>query len=155
MALEFEDKYKFIEGQTKFNAQEMNNRFEDLDKRLNLLEQDNILTFYSAGVLAVGDVLNFVWPFLSKDVSMGLGVKVAPIDADLIFQLTVGGVDAFLTAERPIIADGLKFGNFSALGTGVGSFTIGQQAILKVTQIGSTTPGSDLAMIIKSEKALL
>lgn len=155
MSLEFESKYKFVEGQTKFNAQQMNDRFEDLDKRLNLVERDNILTFFSAGVLAVGDVLNFVWPFLSRDVSMGLGVKVAPVDSDLIFQLTVGGVDAFLAAERPVIADGLNFGVFSTLGTGVGSFAIGQQAILKVAQIGSTTPGSDLAMIIKSEKALL
>ncbi len=154
MALKFATDYIFVENQTKFDAAEMNSRFSDVDQRLNLLELNNVLTFYIPGVLAVGDIVNFVWPFISQNVSMGLAANTAPTDADLLFQLNVGGTDAFLAGERPTILDGIKFGVFSGNGTNLTQFTAGQQAILQVDQVGSTIAGSDLSVVIRGEKTL-
>ncbi len=155
MALEFEDKYKFTEEQTKFNAREMNDRFEDVDRRLHLLESNNVLTFFKPGVLATGDIVNFIWPFLSQNFSIGLAAVAKPVGSDILLQLTVGGIDVFLPAERPKITDNLFFGVFSGNGTGLGKFEPDDEATLKLDQVGSGTPGSDLGIVIRGEKALL
>ena len=82
---------------------------------------------------------------------MGLAVNTAPTVLPLLFQLTAGGTDVFTAGERPTIAAGSRFGTHSVNGSNLAAFALNDQMILQVDQIG-TVPGSDLGVIIRSEK---
>ncbi len=155
MALLFTSNYQMTLGQTDLDAVTLNAIWQSMDNRLDFLELNNALSFYVPGVLAVGNILRFPWPFRAQNVSMGLAVNTAPTDADLICQLEVGGTDVFKAANRPKIADGDLFGTYSVNGVNLASFSEDDQAIIQVDQIGSTIAGSDLAVIIRGEKTLL
>jgi len=144
------ESYRWTDGET--SADEiLNPTWENIDQRIDAQELRNPLRFYVPGVLAVGDVLRFPWPYPAKDISIGLAVNTAPTVLPLLFQLTAGGVDVFTAGERPTIAVGDQFGIFSAKGTNLAVFAANDEMILQVDQIG-TVPGSDLAVVIRSEK---
>lgn len=156
MAQLFTSLYQMTVGPpaTQFNAAEMNTRWQSLDNRLNVLELNNVLTFYIPGALVVSNLFRFPWPFRGRNISGGLAVNTAPTGAAILCQLTVGGVDVFAAAQRPTIADGAQFGTFSVDGTNLALANIDQPAIFQVDQIGSGVAGSDLAVILRSEKSL-
>ncbi len=154
MAQLFTSNYQMTVRQTNLDAPQMNTRWQSIDDRLNFLELNNPITFYVPGVLGVGNTVRFPWPFLSQNVSIGLAVNTAPVGSDLIFQLEVGGVDVFATSERPVIADGNQFGTYSVNGSALASFSEDDEAIFQIDQVGSGTPGSDLAIIIRTEKTI-
>ncbi len=129
----------------------MNPTFRNIDLRLDNLELRNPLRFFVPGVLAVGNILRFPWPYPAKDISIGLAVNTAPTVLPLLFQLTAGGVDVFTAGERPTIAAGSRFGTYSVKGTNKLTFASNDQMILQVDQIG-TVPGTDLTLLIRSEK---
>lgn len=154
MALLFTSNYQMTLGQSDLDAATLNAIWQSMDARLNLLELNNVQSFYVPGVLAISNVLRFPWPFRARNVSIGLAVNTAPVGLPLLFQLNVGGTDVFAAASRPTIADGDNFGLFSANGTDLTAFSEDDEAIMQIDQVGSGTPGSDLGIIIRSEKTL-
>lgn len=154
MAQLFTSDYQMTLGQTELGVPDMNTRWQSIDDRLNFLELNNVLTFYVPGGLVAGNTIRFPWPFRGQDVSIGLAVNTAPVGDDLLFQLEVGGVDVFVALERPKIADGDQFGTFSVNGSNLAIFSEDDEAIFQIDQVGSGTPGSDLAIIIRPEKTL-
>ena len=158
MALDFASILEMFPGPTppatKFNAEEMNARWKNLDDRINVLELNNLLTFFIPGVLTVSNTVRFRWPFGSQNVSMGLAVLTAPTVTNLIFQLEVNSVDVFKAGERPIIAAGDMYGNYSVDGTNLGALAENETAIFQVDQIGSGVAGANLAVIMRTEKTL-
>lgn len=144
------DSYKWKDFVTEIDRV-MNPTFQNIDLRLDDLELRNTLRFFIPGVLAVGDIFRFLWPYPARNVSMGLSVNTAPTVLPLFFQLTAGGTDVFTAGERPTIAAGSQFGTYSANGTNLATLALNDQMILQVDQIG-TVPGSDLSVIIRSEK---
>ncbi len=154
MAQLFTSLYQMSVGVTDLNEAQMNTRWQSIDNRLNLLELNNVLTFYIPGGLSVGDIVRFPWPFRARNFSIGLAVNTAPVGSDILFQLEVGGTDVFTAPERPKISDGDQFGTFSVNGTSLAALSENNQAILQIDQVGSGTPGSDLAVVIRGEKTL-
>lgn len=143
--------YRWKDGVTAIDKV-INPTLQNIDRRLDDQELRNPIRFYIPGVLAAGNILRFPWPYAAKDISIGLSVNVAPVGAALLFQLTAGGTDVFTAGERPTIADGAQFGTFSVKGTNLAVFAVDDEMVLQVDQIGTGPAGSDLGVIIRSEK---
>jgi len=155
MALLFPTLYKMTLKQTDFSAAEMNTRWQSIDGRLNFLELNNTITYYvPGGLTAPTSILRFPWPFKARNLSIGLAVNTAPVGSDILLQLSVGGTEVFAAGDRPKISDGDNFGTFSVNGSLLASFEEDNEATLEIDQVGSGTPGSDLAIVIRVEKVL-
>lgn len=84
-------------------------------------------------------------------VSVAARVGTAPVGANVVVNLKKNGTTIFDTpADRPTIVDGT---NSALVGSwGNTTLTSGDYITVDITQVGSTTPGSDLVVTLRVRK---
>ncbi len=145
------DSYVWTDGVTEADKV-LNESFRNLDARVNASESNSTVELFLPGVLAVGFPIRFLWPFDSKNISAALAVNTAPVGAaSLDIDLIVNDVPIFQFPDGPRILSGQKFGPFKSALL-VTDFFAGDAVAVGIDQVGNVTPGSDLSIMIRSEK---
>lgn len=89
----------------------------------------------------------FVAPSAMAITGINLYVGTAPVGASIIVQLQKSGMDVWTSANYPTIADG----SYSVKATnpdGAYACVADEILMLQLMQVGSTTPGSDLMIVL-------
>lgn len=122
--------------------------FTTVKARLDAASQ--LLPFDRAGALTVSaGVRRFRFPVKATIVGVSAAINTAPVGAAVIADVNINGATAFTTqANRPTIADGA---NDSGAETtpDVTAVAAGDYVTVDVDQVGSTTAGSDLTVVVR------
>jgi len=119
--------------------------FADVAAKLN---RESVIPFSRSGSLAVAvGQGRFVFPFAATITGVRASVGTAPVGSSLIVDINKNGTTIFSTqANRPTIA---ASGNVSGVAVpNTTSFAAGDYMTVDVDQVGSTTPGSDLTVVV-------
>lgn len=89
-------------------------------------------------------------PFNGKIVSVSAAAGTAPVGADMLIDVNVGGTSVFdVDADRVTIADGAQTDVADATGAAADTdFAQGALITVDVDQVGSGTAGSDVTVCI-------
>lgn len=90
----------------------------------------------------------FVFPFAATIIGVTVAVGEAPTGDDVIIDVHKNGTTIYTTqANRPTIADGSNISSHEV--PDVTSVSAGEYLTFDIDQIGSTTPGEDLTVIVE------
>ncbi|MDX1408171.1 MAG: right-handed parallel beta-helix repeat-containing protein, partial [Saprospiraceae bacterium] len=112
-------------------------------------------SFWQSGDLTTGTGV-FILPFdfAAQLVSVRLGVGTSPTGDDLIVDVNKNGTTMFTTqANRPTVPDGDADGVGASATPDVTAIAAGDYLSVDIDQIGSTTPGSNLTVVIAFQAA--
>lgn len=121
----------------------------DTVAQLVAVNSRHLATFSKAGVLSVvTGTSRFVFPFPVTVLGATLVVSSAPVGAAIKVDVNLNGTTIFTTqANRPTIADGATVGSEAA--PDVTAVLAGQYLTVDVDQVGSSTPGSNLTVVVR------
>lgn len=122
--------------------------FTTVKARLDAMAQ--LLPFDRAGALTVAPgVRRFRFPLKATILGVQAAVNTAPAGAAVVVDVNINGTTAYTTqTNRPTIAAG-AFDSGAQTVPDVTAIAAGQYLTVDVDQIGSTTAGSDLTVVVR------
>lgn len=114
-------------------------------------------TFSWPGVLLTGQGGGFfTFPFDADIVSVWVSVSLAPVGSDIVVDVNKNGTTLFTVQEnRPRIPDGDTFPPGGGAIPALNSVVAGDRVGIDVDQVGSSTPGSDLVVVLAYRPVLV
>lgn len=120
-----------------------------IDVDSSLAVGKSVASFSQKGPISVTTgTVPFIPPFAATVQGVRLGVASAPVGADIIVQVKVNGVPMFTTGARPRILNG----NTDATEVAPDALTTlaaGDHVTVDIVQVGSTSPGTSLAVSLR------
>lgn len=115
---------------------------------------DDVVSFGREGTLVVtaGKGRHY-WPFAVEVLGVRAAVNTAPAGASVIVDVNKDGTTIFTTqANRPTIAAAANVSTEAVPDTPARLFAAGTYMTVDIDQVGSTTAGSDLTVVIRYQK---
>lgn len=116
---------------------------------------DELQVFSAAGAITVGTgAMRFPFPYAITLLGIRMAINTAPAGAALIVDVNKNGTTVFTTqANRPQIAAGAFATAAEVTNMEITSFAAGDYVTVDRDQVGSTTAGSDLTVLIRFRKS--